>query len=511
MRIVTIANQKGGCGKTTVAINLAASLAREARRTLLVDLDPQGHCALGTAVPEDQIDLSILDCLLRQIDGDPIQLSQVTWQIAPNLDLAPARADLSTLEPRLGDRNDVDVLLRDLLRSNESRYDYVVIDCPPHLGLLMRNGLRAATEVIIPVDTGYFSLHGLTRQLATIEELGQRNGSKPSVRVLPNQYDVRTKLAREILSEMRKRFDGVVLESIVNFNTKLKEGASFGQPITEFAPTSMGAKDFQSLAREVIANEPKVTPTNELLEHMERLAADAERLLATTTTLVRPESTDPAAARATTSRTPATDSPALTAAVEESLRRRTPLVPSGESISRPRSPLRFADAAPTGVSKPVSELPPLIATSAPAMPQQTRLTEPVSLTPPPAVTRIVTPAEKPPARSVPATPAPASHGEIQQRIDAIYGVRQDGDVVVFRSHSRDAAEIQIAGDFNDWMPHTTPMRRLGDGDFEVRLKLPRGRFRYRLVVDGRWSHDAYNPTIESNEYGELNSVVEVSQ
>lgn len=534
MRIVTIANQKGGCGKTTVAINLAASLAREARRTLLVDLDPQGHCALGTAVPEDQIDLSILDCLLRQIDGNPIELSQVTWQIAPNLDLAPARADLATLEPRLGDRKDADTLLRDLLKANESRYDYVVIDCPPHLGLLMKNGLRAATEVIIPVDTGYFSLHGLTRQLATIEELGRRNGKKPCVRVLPNQYDVRTKLAREILSEMRKRFDGVVLESIVNFNTKLKEGASFGQPITEFAPTSMGAKDFQSLAREVIANEPKIAPTNELLEHMERLAADAERLLATTATLVRPESTgpntdlDPAAASATTGRIPAADSPALSAAVEESLRRRTPVTQSGESPPIAKSPVRFADAPPSKPSAPVADNRPVTITSpSPSpLPQQMRLTEPASLTPPPAkptVTPTTIPAPPtttPNPTQTPTTPAmPAStpkspprlHEEVQQKIDAIYGVRPDGDVVVFRSHSKNASEIQIAGDFNDWMPHTTPMRRLGNGDFEVRLKLPRGRYRYRLVVDGRWSHDAYNPSVESNEYGELNSVVEVKQ
>ncbi len=531
MRIVTIANQKGGCGKTTVAINLAASLAREARRTLLVDLDPQGHCALGTAVPEDQIDLSILDCLLRQIDGSPIELSQITWQIAPNLDLAPSRADLATLEPRLGDRNDVDTLLSNLLKTNEGRYDYVVIDCPPHLGLLMKNGLRAATEVIIPVDTGYFSLHGLTRQLATIEELGLRNGNAMSVRVLPNQYDVRTKLAREILSEMRKRFDGVVLDSIVNFNTKLKEGASFGQPITEFAPTSMGAKDFQSLAREVIANEPKTAPNSELLAHMERLAADAERLLATTATLVRPGSSDQAASNLTTTKMPASESPALRAAVEESLRRRTLVTKTGELLTRPQSPVRIAEAKPEAPeparpATPAAENRPVTIPRPTQLPQQTRLTEPASVAPTLAAPLNVTHLARTPETSTPppelapnstetppATPGlePVSHEKIQQKIDTIYGVRQDGDVIVFRSHSKDASEIQIAGDFNDWMPHTTPMRRLGSGDFEVRLKLPQGRFRYRLVVDGRWSHDAYNPTIESNEYGELNSVVEVAQ
>ena len=110
------------------------------------------------------------------------------------------------------------------------------------------------------------------------------------------------------------------------------------------------------------------------------------------------------------------------------------------------------------------------------------------------------------------TPAPAAtHEEIDRKIEAIYGVRQEADVVIFRSRRPEASEIQIAGDFNDWMPHTTPMRRLPDGDFEARLKLPRGRYRYRLVVDGRWSHDIFNPAIETNEYGELNSIVEIKQ
>ena len=463
MYTITIANQKGGCGKTTVAINIAASIAREGRRTLLVDLDPQGHCALGMAVPDEQIDLSVLDCLQGQLDSNPVELTRATWQIAPNLDLAPSRASLAALEPKIGERTDADGLLREVLQPVQARYDYCVVDCPPHLGVLMRNGLRAADEVTIPVDTGYFSLHGLGQQMATMEKFAERNGSKPVVRILCNQYDVRTKLAREVLAEIRARFQGLVYDTIVNFNTKLKEGASFGQPITEFAPNSMGAKDFQKLARELLARDRAVAPTAELIQQMEKLAADADRLLATTTTLVRQGSPAPTGLRS----------------------------PSGIVV-----PVGIPEAAPR-----------------PAMPVVAKplVSEPSSINRSPAAARVPT---SPPQRTAPGTSpliVPSTPEETDRKIAAIYGVRQDGDVVVFRSRNADASEVQIAGDFNDWMPHTTPMRKLPQGDFEARLRLPKGRYRYRLVVDGRWSHDVFNPVIEANEYGELNSVVEIKQ
>ncbi len=477
MRTITVANQKGGCGKTTVAINLAASIAREGRRVLLVDLDPQGHCALGMAVPDEQIDLSIHECLMSRVEGEPIELSKITWQITPNLDLAPSKPNLAMLEPKLAEREGADRLLAKLLEGHVDRYDYCLIDCPPHIGLLMKNGLLAADEVIIPVDTGYFSLHGLTLQLATVERISEKNGRSPCVRVLPNQYDVRTKLAREILAELRKRFQGVVYETIVNFNTKLKEGASFGQPITEFAPTSMGAKDFQKLAREILATEPTSTPTKEILEHVERLAADAERLLATTTTLV------------------------------DNRDMMQPKELPKEAVHPPRGKSRPAQVEKTGSASPVPPPEP-VWRGAPAqavMPPASAPTQPAP------VARDVP--RKPMATRPPAPdlPPPASPAQIDRKIEQIYGVQQVGETAVFRSHNPEAFEVQLAGDFNDWMPHTTPMRRMSDGDFEARLRLPQGRYRYRLVVDGRWSHDVHNPHVETNEYGELNSIVQVDQ
>ncbi|MFQ5589991.1 MAG: AAA family ATPase [Phycisphaerae bacterium] len=542
MRTITLANQKGGCGKTTVAINLAASLAREGRRVLLVDLDPQGHCALGMAVPDEQIDLSIFDCLMSQVAGEPIELSRITWQITPNLDLAPSRSNLAQLQPEMGTGDGSDTRLRDLLRANSGRYDYCVIDCPPHLGLLMRSALTAADEVVIPVDTGYFSLHGLTQQLTTIDRICERNECKPRVRILPNQYDVRTKLAREILAELRKRYGGLVYDTILNFNTKLKEGASYGQPITEFAPTSMGARDFQALAREVMSGGGGEAPSDDVLRHVERLAADAERLLATTTALVDTgaQATTVPTTKSSIPVTPPADVPEAEPAPRADWMRSagSRLQSRTEGQARPATTRRDhalpaqpspagRDRAPAPPRSVVPNAPEASPEAHPAQAAHRKELDPAAVQqgPPQFSTADVPSAteEKPTSRASasswsshcqpPAPPAPlrppASNEEIDRKLEAIYGVRQQGDVVIFRSPSRDAAEMQLAGDFNDWMPHTTPMRKLEDGDFEARLRLPKGRYRYRLVVDGRWSHDAHNPLTETNEYGELNSIAEI--
>jgi len=289
MRCIAVINQKGGCGKTTVAINLSACLAAQSNRTLLVDMDPQGHCAVGLAVPEDQIERNIYDVLISVYSETKVGLKSIVWQIAQNLDLAPAGIELAALEPQLAGRDHREDCLKNVLQEENSDYDYVIIDCPPSIGLLTFNALRAADEVLIPVETGYFALHGLVRELETLEVLKQQCRQDIKFRILASMYDVRTKLAREVLSELKKHHSANMCKTVINFNTKLKEAASFGQPITEYDPTSRGIRDFMALAAELkgLSGEQEAKTALESVEgRLSAISKSADEILAQSQELI---------------------------------------------------------------------------------------------------------------------------------------------------------------------------------------------------------------------------------
>jgi chromosome partitioning protein len=477
-RTLAIVNQKGGVGKTTISTNLGAALAKEGKRVLVVDMDPQSHCAVGMAVPEEQIDISVADWLSCQRNGKSVELAEIAWQILPNLELAPSQRSLSDFESAESNTEDGTTLLRTAIEAVRRQYDFIVVDCPPHLGPLMKNALVAADEVIIPVETGYFSLHGLTRQLETVEEIGVALNKRFEIRIVANQYDVRTKLAREILAELRGKFEGLVLNSVINFNTKLKEGASFGQPITEFAPGSMGARDFQALAMELIeADVTQEIPEDRVNAYADKLAENATRLLSTGVPLIR------------------SDANGRSGGSEAEVISKTHMAPDRDDIS-PETELAFmtpgvrSDEATVTVIDIEGEraMREAVGRGESSLPQQ------------------------PAAAGSQASQAKDDdlHDRIDDQLEAIYGVRQTPEGVVIRSRVPGAGEVQLAGDFNEWMPHKTPMRRIDrDGTFESTLRLEPGRYRYRLVVDGRWAYDRNNPDVETNEYGEINSVIDI--
>jgi len=408
MRTIAVVNQKGGCGKTTIAINLASALAEVQKKVLLVDMDPQSHCAVGLAVPEEQIEQSIYDVLISKSRNEPIRLTEILWQISDRLELAPASIDLSAFEQQMAGIAERECCLREVLDEISSEYDYAIIDCPPAVGLLTFNALRAATDVIVPVETGYFALHGLSKQLETLSILCKRCSQQVNVKVLASLYDIRTKMAREILSELRSHFAERMFRTVINFNTKIKEASSFGQPINEYDSASKGQRDFRCLAEEVIGSEAKQQRwqiVDSLAHQLDSISTTAEELL---------------------------------------------------QVAKPQT-----KAAPTAKVK--EHLP-----------------------------------EK------------AKTADTDAKLSDYYGVSQIKDAVIFVSLYPRANSVQIAGDFNDWQPARNPMQKVGDsGVWQTQMKLPRGKYRYRLVVDGQWQQDPYNERTELNPFGELNSVIEV--
>jgi chromosome partitioning protein len=248
LRTFAIVNQKGGCGKTTTSINLAALYARRGLRTLLIDMDPQAHCAAGLGVPEEQIEKNIGDAMVANHD-DSLDKEEYLWEISRNLHLAPSTMMLTALEApggALQNMPDRDRRLNSLLRLWGNDFDRCVIDCPPNIGLLTYNALRAATETLIPVETGFFSLRGARKQRKTVDALVARIGKPLPCRIIPSIHRP-SPLARTLLQRLQETFGEEVSPTVIRDHETLREAASFGQPVCEFAPGSDAESDFEAL------------------------------------------------------------------------------------------------------------------------------------------------------------------------------------------------------------------------------------------------------------------------
>jgi len=379
MRVIAIFNHKGGCGKTTTAINLAGTLADAGRRVLLVDLDAQAHATVGCGVREEEVELSTWHALAGEDAGaGPIGLPDIAWEIFERFYLAPGSVRLAALEQTLAGTDAREERLARLLERVRGRYDVVLIDCGPGLGILTMNALLSAGEVIVPVDLGFFSVYGLGRVLQTIDLLHERTGRSPEVGILATMYDARTRSMRRSLAALRQRHDDRLFDTVIRFNVDLREAAAMGSPIVEFKPDSRGHEDYRALAQEVLATDLQAA-TDDLARRQAEADAQAERRL-------------------------------------------------------------------------------------------------------------------------------------DQKVEAVYGPVATEDGICFLCHAPRAQRVQIAGDFNGWRAQD------GEADMEPadrpgvwrkQVRLAPGRYAYRLIIDGRWCSDPANPYVESNPYGELNSVVEV--
>lgn len=252
MRILAVVNQKGGCGKTTVSINLAAALAKRKKDVLLIDMDPQGHASIGLNIDPEDYERSTYDVLMQA----DVEIDQVVIPVVEHLDVCPASVVLAAVEQELKDRPGREKRLLAKLQRMRHPYDYVVLDCPPAIGLLTFNALTAAQEAIIPVDPSFFSLHGLHKVRETIELLREEIGHEVRVQVLANNCNSRTNFTRDILYEIQNFHGDSLLRTVISHTVKLKEAASRGQPVTKFDPAGRATKEFAALADELLAEEP---------------------------------------------------------------------------------------------------------------------------------------------------------------------------------------------------------------------------------------------------------------
>jgi chromosome partitioning protein len=248
-RILALANQKGGVGKTTTAVNISAYLAKLGYYVLLVDLDPQGNATSSIGVDKNELEITTYDALIQ---GEPLD-ECVIRQVRPGLDLLPANAILAGAEVELVDQDRREFKLRDAIEQSESDYQVVVIDCPPSLGLLTVNALSAARGVVIPIQCEYLALEGLMQLINTIDLVKQRLNPRLDVLgVLMTMFDARTRLAGQVVGDVRRFFPSRIFETVIPRAVRLAEAPSFGQPIFEYDRSSAASQAYQRVTEEIV-------------------------------------------------------------------------------------------------------------------------------------------------------------------------------------------------------------------------------------------------------------------
>jgi len=251
-KIISLANQKGGVGKTTTAINLSASLATLEYKTLLIDTDPQANATSGVGLEVHGMEASIYSCM---VDPEADIKDFIHKTEFPNLDVVPAAEDLLGAEVELVDMDGRETLMRPKLESVKDEYDFIILDCSPSLGLITLNALAASDSVMVPVQCEYFALEGLAKLLNTIRLVQRSLNKELEIEgILLTMYDRRLNLSNQVIDEVKRHFEDLVFDTVIYRNTRLSEAPSFGQPVLAFDARSTGAVNYLNLAKEILQN-----------------------------------------------------------------------------------------------------------------------------------------------------------------------------------------------------------------------------------------------------------------
>ncbi len=248
-RTIAIANQKGGVGKTTTAINLSACLAQKKKRVLLIDMDPQGNASGGFDLGDASIDKTIYDVMLGEATLEDATIANVR----PKLSVVPSDVNLAAAEIQLSDKEEKNHILREEVEKIKNRYDYIIIDCPPSLNVLTVNAMCAADTVLVPLQCEYYALEGLAQLMQTVQLIQERENDRLRIEgIVFTMYDGRTNLATEVVQNVTENTDKKIYKCIIPRNVRLAEAPSYGMPITEYDPKSAGAQAYEKLASKVI-------------------------------------------------------------------------------------------------------------------------------------------------------------------------------------------------------------------------------------------------------------------
>ena len=261
MRVIASANQKGGCGKTTTAINLSSSLSLKGQKVLLIDFDPQAHATMGLNVKASDLDKTIYDVITPKKNGF-LGIKDILLPVKDNFDLAPSSLILSAFEQELSGLEGREDRLFQAIQSIKEQYDFIVIDCPPSIGHLSFNALRACDEVIIPIDMSLFSLRGVAKLIEIIVLLKDEIGHDIQSRALITMYDRRTRYSRTVLEKVQAEFGNNVFDTVIRYNIRLRETADLGLPVGDYDKNAIGHMDYENLAEEVIRSAETITYEN---------------------------------------------------------------------------------------------------------------------------------------------------------------------------------------------------------------------------------------------------------